>query len=423
MKAEGHAAPRHRRRLRRDVRWGITAFVVVLVVEYLVVPELAGARKSLAALRRVNVGFLVVGVLLEAASLVSYALLTRAVLPQGVLRLGRLLRIDMSSFAMSHVVPGGSAPATALSYRLLTESGVEGPDAGFALATQGLGSAVVLNAIFWVVLVVSLFIHGYNPLYLIAAGVGVFLIGSFGAVVLLLLEGRERAVNVVHRLADKLPFLDGERTASLIRRLADRMRTLMADRELLRRAIAWAAANWLLDAASLWVFIAAFGRFISPVDLLVAYGLANILAVIPITPGGLGVIEGVLIPTLSGFGLDKGVATVAVLSYRLVNFWFPIPVGGGCYLSLRVESVHGFRQRLQQVRNVASEAAVGPQDDDGSVPRPDEPAAGSAPLNGGDGADRNTESLTSSGARALEGERKHDATQVKPIVRPEGSGS
>jgi uncharacterized protein (TIRG00374 family) len=360
---EGQAPARHKRRLRSDVRWGITAFVVVLVAEYLVIPELSGARKSVAALRRVNVGYLVAGVLLEAAALTAYALLTRAVLPQGVIKLGRLLRIDLSAFATSHVVPGGSAPATALSFRLLTDSGVEGPDAAFALATQGIGSAVVLNAIFWVVLVISLFIHGFNPTYLVAAGVGVLLIGSFAAVVLLLLDGRERAVEVVHRIADRLPFLDGNKTDNLIRRIAARLQSLVDDRELLRRAVAWAAANWLLDAASLWVFVAAFGRLISPIDLLVAYGLANILAVIPITPGGLGVIEGVLIPTLAGFGVDKGVATVAVLAYRLVNFWLPIPVGGGCYLSLRIESVHGFRQRIQEVRNVASttpeEHAVG----------------------------------------------------------------
>ena len=44
----------------------------------------------------------------------------------------------------------------------------------------------------------------------------------------------------------------------------------------------------------------------SPVDLLVAYGLANILAVIPITPGGLGVVEGVLIPTLVGLRRAAG---------------------------------------------------------------------------------------------------------------------
>ena len=110
-----------------------------------------------------NFGYLIAGVLLEAAALFSYACLTRAVLPPGVIRLGRLLRIDMSAFATSHVVPGGSAPGTALSYRLLTESGINGADAAFALATQGVGSAVVLNAIFWVVLVVSLFMHGYNP--------------------------------------------------------------------------------------------------------------------------------------------------------------------------------------------------------------------------------------------------------------------
>ena len=353
MTADGQVPPRHKRRLRTDVRWGITAFVVVLVAEYLVVPELAGARKSINALRRVNFGYLVAGVLLEAAALTAYALLTRAVLPQGVIRLGRLLRIDLSAFATSHVVPG-SAPATALSFRLLTASGVEGPDAAFALATQGVGSAVVLNGIFWVVLVISLFIRGYNPLYLVAAGVGVLLIGAFAAVVLLLLEGRERGVEVVHRIVNRLPFLDGNRTDNLIRRIAARLRTLVDDRELLRRAVGWAAANWLLDAASLWVFIAAFGRLISPIDLLVAYGLANILAVIPITPGGLGVIEGVLIPTLAGFGVDKGVATVAVLAYRLVNFWLPIPIGGACYLSLRIESVHGFRQRIQEVRNVAS---------------------------------------------------------------------
>ena len=316
---------------------------------------MAGARKSIAALRRVNVAYLVAGVLLEAAALTAYALLTRAVLPQGVIKLGRLLRIDLSAFATSHVVPGGSAPATALSFKLLTASGVEGANATFALATQGIGSAVVLNAIFWLVLVVSLFTRGYNPLYLVAAGVGVLLIGAFAAVVVLLLEGRERAVEVVHRLADHLPFLSGDRTDAVIRRVAARLRTLVDDRELLRRAVGWAAANWLLDAASLWIFIAAFGKLMSPIDLLVAYGLANILAVIPITPGGLGVIEGVLIPTIAGFGVDKGVATVAVLAYRLVNFWLPIPIGGGCYLSLRIESVHGFRQRIQEVRNVRVE--------------------------------------------------------------------
>ncbi len=112
----------------------------------------------------------------------------------------------------------------------------------------------------------------------------------------------------------------------------------------------WAATFWLLDASSLFVFIAAFGKIVAPVDLLVAYGLAQVLAVIPITPSGLGVIEGVLIPTLAGFGVPKSTAILGVLSYRLVNFWLPIPVGGIAYLSLRF-SGEGWRQRLRHARD------------------------------------------------------------------------
>ena len=66
---------------------------------------------------------------------------------------------------------------------------------------------------------------------------------------------------------------------------------------------------------------------ISPIDLLVAYGLANILAAIPITPSGLGIIEGVLIPTLVGFGVPHSQAILAVLSYRLDQLLDPDPRG------------------------------------------------------------------------------------------------
>ena len=86
--------------------------------------------------------------------------------------------------------------------------------------------------------------------------------------------------------------------------------------------------------ASLWVFLFAFGAHVSPIDLLVAYGLANILAVIPITPGGLGVVEFISISTLTGFGVAGGAATAGVLCWRLVNFWLPIPFGGVSYLTL-----------------------------------------------------------------------------------------
>jgi hypothetical protein len=120
--------------------------------------------------------------------------------------------------------------------------------------------------------------------------------------------------------------------------------------------VGWAAAFWLLDASSLWVFLAAFGHLMSPYGLLVAYGLANVMAVLPITPGGLGVVEGVLVPTLVGFGSPRGIAILGVITYRLVNFWLPIPVGALAYLSLRVEPGASRRRRAEELERLAEAA-------------------------------------------------------------------
>ena len=67
-----------------------------------------------------------------------------------------------------------------------------------------------------------------------------------------------------------------------------------------------------------------------------AFGLANILSSVPITPGGLGIVEGIYIPTLVGFGLSRSQATLGVISYRVAQYWLPILLGGLAYLSLRV---------------------------------------------------------------------------------------
>ena len=161
----------------------------------------------------------------------------------------------------------------------------------------------------------------------------------FAVAVFLLTKGKERAAVIVSGLVARLPFLKqgaAEATERVMHQIAERVAAMTADRALLRRAVLWATANWLLDAGSLFVFLVAFGHIENPDGLLVAYGLAYVLAAIPVTPGGLGVVEAVLVPSLVAFGATRGTAIVAVICYRLVNFWLPIPVGAGAYLSLRV---------------------------------------------------------------------------------------
>ncbi|MBO0694129.1 MAG: flippase-like domain-containing protein [Acidimicrobiaceae bacterium] len=357
--ASARAAQVRRRRRRwvpRPVLHLGRLLLIALVIEYLVVPNIAGTRKALHLMGSVSPFYLLVGLALEIGSIVAYAALTRTVLGSDRSPgLATMVRIQLTTLSVSHVVPGGSAAGSSLGYRLLTQAGVKGTDVGFALATQGLGSAVVLNVLFWLALVVSIPVWGFSPLYVTAGLAGVALFVLFTALVLLMTRGEAWLGGVIERGAARLSFLRANVVRGHFDHVAARVHELGTQRHMVLRAAGWALANWLLDAASLFVFVGAFGHWVNPDGLLVAYGLANVLAAIPLVPGGLGVVEATLTSALVGFGSTRAVALLGVLAYRFVNFWLPIPVGGLTYLSLQVDPGHTDRSvRLAHLRNIRS---------------------------------------------------------------------
>ncbi|HEU0087839.1 MAG TPA: lysylphosphatidylglycerol synthase transmembrane domain-containing protein [Pseudonocardiaceae bacterium] len=338
-----------RRRAPLLLRRGLGLVAVLLILEYGVLPQIAGARHALTLLKGVDPILLGVGLLLEAGALLAYSLLTREVLPAASRPPVRtLLRIDITSLGVSHLMPGGTAVAAAMRLRMLTGCGVRPTDALFSATVQGAGSAVVLNVMLWMALAVSIPTHHGNILSVIAVSLGLALCTAAALVVLAVTRGQRPLIRVLRAVAAWIPGVRPDAVEDEIRTITGRMRAFGADRCRLARATSWAAANWLLDAASLGVFVAAFGHLVDIVGLFIGYGLANVLAVVPVTPGGLGIIEGVLVPSLVAFGSPRGVAIFGVISWRLVNFWLPIPVSAMTYLSLRAGPLqhHPTRERL-----------------------------------------------------------------------------
>jgi hypothetical protein len=146
----------------------------------------------------------------------------------------------------------------------------------------------------------------------------------------------ERASRILCAIGNRIPGLTGESLERGIRDTGNSLSALARDRRTLVLSLTWASLNWLLDAASLWCFVAAFGRFVNPVELFAAYGIANVAGALPITPAGLGVIDSLTPLLLVSFGITRSVATLGVLGWRLVNFWLPIPAGAAAYVSLKV---------------------------------------------------------------------------------------
>ncbi len=323
----------------RWLRRGVVVLLLFGVLDYLVLPQIAGTRKALHLVSTIHPWYAIIGVAFEILNFVSYSLLTRSVLLDDRPSYSWLIRTDVTALGVSHLVPGGVATASALRFRMLREGGTPADDAVVGMAVEGVGSTLVLALIFWLALIASIPIFGVNPAYATVAVVGAILIA--GSLLVIFLRSRlapttttDRSWRLIHRLPHRMQ----PRVERIVQEYSAQLRRLLADKAGLRTSALWAAGSWLMDAASLWVFVAAYGHRVDPVGLLVAYGLANLVAIVPISPGGLGVIEGVLIPSLVGFGTPRGIAVLGVVSWRLFNFWAPIPAAGVCYLSTRTET-------------------------------------------------------------------------------------
>lgn len=177
--------------------------------------------------------------------------------------------------------------------------------AGTVFVSGGLGMAV-LGAIVAVAAPVTLLQGEVPEPYLIGVPL----------TVLLLLGAGLLAVKMLRSPAVRTTILDaGEKLLARMRArvslhaarafLDDAAQTLPPLRRLWLPA-RWSALNWLAEAAVLLVLVGALDQWVHPAVVLVGYGAAQLLNALPITPGGLGLVEAGLAATYVAFGLSSG---------------------------------------------------------------------------------------------------------------------
>jgi uncharacterized protein (TIRG00374 family) len=230
------------------------------------------------------------------------------------------------------------------------------------MAAKGIGSTVVLNVLLWISLVISIPLAGFQPIYATVAIIGTVVLAGVAVLVLGIMRGASFASRALRVVGDKLPFVSGEQVERAVLEAANSFSLLARDKRVMAWSLVWASLNWILDAASLWCFVAAFGHLANPIELFAAYGIANVAGALPLTPGGLGVVDSITPLLLVGFGVTRSTATLGVLGWRVVNFWLPIPTGALAFLSLKVKPHSG----MGGVRSLFSGRMTNgkPQEDD-----------------------------------------------------------
>jgi uncharacterized membrane protein YbhN (UPF0104 family) len=125
-----------------------------------------------------------------------------------------------------------------------------------------------------------------------------------------------------------------------------------------RGAVLAAVGSAAFDYFALLCALRSVGALPRPSLVLLAYAAAQLLALVPVTPGGVGFVEAGLVGTLTLAGVGPQDALAATLLYRLVSYWLPLPAGACAYLIFRRRYGGGAAESTQPVGGSADAATT-----------------------------------------------------------------
>jgi len=270
----------------------------------------------------------------ESGSYVAFALVQRRLLRAGDVNIGvgRLTAITLASTAIANSMPAGPVVSSVFAFRQYRRGGADPALAGWTLGAVFVSAAVSLA----VVAAAGVAIAG-------AEGAGLDLIGvTAGVLVAALALGvlfvQRRAIVwvVTGTIRTSRRWLHWPRlqAEAVVETFLGRLTTVTLTAGSITAVAGWAGANWILDWGCLALSFVAVGVGVPWKGLLLAYGAGQLAANLPITPGGLGVVEGSLTIALVEFGGAEASTVAAVLLYRILSFWIGLPVGWGTWAGL-----------------------------------------------------------------------------------------
>jgi uncharacterized protein (TIRG00374 family) len=270
-------------------------------------------------------------VVVEVGSFVCFAAMQYELLRAGGLQAprGALLKTTFASQALANSLPGGSAASSVYGFRWYRRFGADATLATWGLIGVFVGSMVSLSLV--AVLGLAMATGEGASLDLVPVLIGVLLITLAVGTVFVY----ERPVQVLISAAIKTSRAITGRprgdTSETIERIMGWVTAVRLRPSEISRVVAWGSANWLLDCACFAMMFPAVGAPVPWKGLLLAYGAGQLAATLPITPGGLGAVEGSITVALVEFGGVQTTTVDAVLIYRLISFWL-ILLGGWAIL-------------------------------------------------------------------------------------------
>lgn len=333
---------RGRSRVKRVIQ-AVVSLVVVIGIFVGVMPRIANYSDVWNTITDLTGLELAVLLVIGLWNLVTYWLVLVSVLPG--LTYPQAAVSNQASTAISNTLPAGGALGVGVTYAMYSSWGFTGADVTRSVVVSGIWNNFVKMGLPVIALALLAATEDVSPGLLAASLVGVaVLIGSVVVFGLILKSdwlaervgrGVGRAISWIKGLFRKPPVTAWGNAAVRFRRntsglLASRWRRL--------------TVSTLVSHLSLYLVLLVALRHVgvsetevSWIRILAAFAFVRLISALPITPGGLGVVELGYTAAL-GIGVDdetKAQIVAAILMFRFITYFFPIPLGTASYLYWR----------------------------------------------------------------------------------------
>lgn len=336
MDTEAAPEPHRPSSVKRAVQTAVSLAVIAVIFVY-VLPGTVDFSKvwgEIGAMTSVELATLaVVGIWNQ----LTYAFVWMASLPR--LTFGQGTVVSEAPSAVANTVPAGSYISIGVAYAMFASWGFKRSSITLALLVSGIWNNFVKLAL-PVLALVALALTGRVTTARIAAG-GAGIAGLLGAVVVFFLIFRTPAT------AGRLGVLAGKAVSPFLRLIRkppaegwDVAVTRFREKTIGLLSRRWHALTGatLVSHLSLYLVLLLTLRHIgvsesevSWPEVLAAFSFARLLTAVPLTPGGLGVVELALTTALVAAGGDKAQVVGAVLVYRGLTYVLTIPLGVLCW--------------------------------------------------------------------------------------------
>jgi putative heme transporter len=287
--------------------------------------ERATLRQGLEFFPHLRVGWILAAAGAQVVSMIAFGLLERVLLQAAGARLTlrSVLATASNANAIAISVPvAGSGIATAYAIRDFRRAGADVGQASVALTLAGVLSTVT----FAILAALGAALSGNTAAALLGlagslacAGVAVALVMSvrFPRFRARLVTLAERVVQIVRRGTRGRPRRDvAAQISSTLERAGDLRLSSLA----LAQAFAYALVNWAADICCLSCAVHAVGVALPGTKILLIWSAGAGAASLSPVPGGIGIVDIVLIAAFAGAGVHTAAAVAATLLYRLLSF-------------------------------------------------------------------------------------------------------